>query len=117
MSFSTSQAQIHPWQFWTSVSNTFFIDSITGYDPESQAKIIEVYPNPTTDNFNLKSNRPSEVLEVNLTDLQGRLIRKFDTWANSTVGIEIPDNIEAGMFLIRVRFRDGDYITTKVIKR
>ena len=71
-----------------------------------------VYPNPVNDIVSIK-NKSSEVYQVQLLDLRGKLINSFELIDK----IEFDISSEAsGLYLIQLS-NDNNYFTTKIIKK
>ena len=75
---------------------------------------VTVYPNPTNADFNLKVITASkEKIQVKISDLQGRLLKRFTVMPYQTV--QIGNELLAGVYMIEVR--QGKYVkTSRVIK-
>lgn len=70
---------------------------------------VLVYPNPTTEHFNIKGVEVSDVLNVNLVDLDGRLIQAWDA---STSTYEL-NNVSKGNYIVQLVTKKGT--ATKMI--
>lgn len=70
---------------------------------------VVVYPNPTSEYFNIKGIEASDVLNVSLVDLDGRLIQ---TWNGSNSQYEL-DNVTTGNYILQLVTNNGT--ATKMI--
>lgn len=69
---------------------------------------IKIYPNPTTDFINIKTNDP--ITKVELYSLQGQKVNT--PFSNNTVDVQ---NIASGIYFLKLRTSKGE-VTKKVIK-
>lgn len=67
---------------------------------------IEIFPNPTGGTVYLKLNKPVEILDISLLDLNGRLLKKFPKDMRLLDLIDIP----RGTYLLKVTTADGELI-------
>jgi hypothetical protein len=70
---------------------------------------VDLFPNPALTNFMIKVNsRNTEAVKIDISDLQGRLVRSITINANelNNIGAEL----KAGMYLIQIR--QGAYFKT-----
>ena len=77
-------------------------------------KIYAVYPNPTTNTFNIKFNKTIRNLNLELLSSTGKSIKKIDS-ANvgeSTIDVS---NLSSGIYILRVK-ADSDMSVEKLIK-
>ncbi len=72
---------------------------------------IKIYPNPASNHLTIEGD---EIRNVNLLDMQGRLIESFnDQTAPSTIQL---DSVPSGIYLIQIINLNGDSTTLKLIK-
>jgi len=75
---------------------------------------IKVYPNPTTNNFNVQVlSGGTEVSVVRVMDLQGRVLKTMQVSANETVNLG--SDLRAGAYIVEVR-QGKSVKTTRVLK-
>ena len=70
------------------------------------------YPNPAKNELRLKYSPDVNPTQIELFDLQGRLVR---SQLNSLETINL-QNITAGTYIIRIAFEDGKVFSDKVVK-
>jgi len=74
---------------------------------------IVVIPNPNTGNFILSNLKVEEVTNMILYDIQGRqLAEKISTLSSE---INISENISSGLYLLSIKYKDGQLINKKVV--
>jgi len=75
---------------------------------------VKVYPNPTTNNFNVQVlSGNTEVSVVRVMDLQGRVLKTMQVSANETVNLG--SDLRAGAYIVEVR-QGKSVKTTRVLK-
>lgn len=72
---------------------------------------LKVYPNPTTDYFNLASD--SKILSIELYDTSGRLIRK--SVVNDFESKQDVNQLNRGMYFLKIKTQNGE-VTGKIMK-
>ena len=73
---------------------------------------ISIYPNPTNDILNLKSNFDSGVYQI--FDLQGKLINQ-DTLTSKETTIDL-SRLNSGIYFFRIQSEEGELYFEKVVK-
>lgn len=81
--------------------------SITGLVDQSSGSVLEYYPNPVEDYIQVKG---VDVQAIDLISLAGTLIMSVET---SEMNVE---EIQNGMYLLRVTTKKGDQIIERIIK-
>lgn len=66
---------------------------------------ISIYPNPTDQSFTIKSSEGS-VLQIELTDMSGKLVRTAETLSQINLNVE---DIAAGMYILNIKQGDHFY--------
>ena len=75
---------------------------------------VKVYPNPTTNNFNVQVlSAGTEQSVVRVMDLQGRVLKTMNVSANETVNLG--SDLRAGAYIVEVR-QGNSVKTTRVLK-
>ena len=78
---------------------------------------MDVYPNPTTGMIYISNNGSEEVYNIELTDLNGKVISTYNNAINGTETTEVSlEALETGFYLIRV-FNDSAEKTFRVVKQ
>jgi hypothetical protein len=75
--------------------------------------VISVFPNPAEDFIRVHSEK--KISGIELLNNQGQLIKKINTGEND-VTISISE-FYGNLFILRLYFFDGEYITRKVLKK
>lgn len=78
------------------------------------ANNISIYPNPTSDIFNLASTT-STIESIKLTDLNGRVVKNINVNSLSSTEVNISD-LTSGMYFVTVQTDNGSG-STKIIKK
>jgi|GEM_PF-6617788 len=79
---------------------------------QSHQNVVSVYPNPTTDFLNWNSSI-EEVSQVNIFDLSGKIVRRFDR-PSSQVYLE---DLEDGLYLVNIKTDSQTYSEKVLVKR
>ncbi len=75
---------------------------------------ISLYPNPTQDNFSVKSSKPIDAIQVYNT--RGSLLRTANTINSETFNLNI-SNFASGIYFVNVHFEDGSRTVQKLVKQ
>lgn len=76
----------------------------------------EIWPNPSTQAFNLKIDSPSDdVIRVYITDLSGKVISRFKTPNKETVNFG--DNLARGLYFVKIIQGKEKKATLKIIRQ
>ncbi len=93
------------------------IDGVTGVIPPTSIASdvsvdFEVYPNPSSDHFFIRST--AQIVRLQLFNLQGQAVLSLDE--NQVRGAVSLDSVKEGIYLLRASFRDGSSIERKIRK-
>jgi hypothetical protein len=78
---------------------------------------MDVYPNPTTGMIYISNDGANEVFNIELTDLNGKVINAIEGAINGTETTEVNlEKLETGFYLIRV-FNDNAEKTFRIVKQ
>jgi hypothetical protein len=77
------------------------------------AKTIEVYPNPTHDFFTVELSDGTEIDNIALYDIQGRLVETFPETSLQTTKLDVR-NLPSGIYVLHIRITNGREIIQKV---
>jgi hypothetical protein len=68
-----------------------------------QANIaLKIYPNPVVDQLNIASNFDQGQLQLQISDMQGRMVHSEQQPANSEIQLQL-SHLPAGMYLLRIQ--------------
>lgn len=96
------------------VSKVLKDPSLTTEDLLSIIENIEVYPNPSTDYLNIKSNQIIEKLNIQLFSIQGQLVFNSTNKNISETRISLTE-LASGIYILHINSSKGS-ITKKIIK-
>ncbi|ASW76029.1 hypothetical protein IQ37_08530 [Chryseobacterium piperi] len=96
----------------------FYVDNFTvepvqlsTSEVKSNKKVINIHPNPFKDIIYISGTK--DVKSVTITDVSGRLLKTIDQPAKE---INLSD-LNSGLYLITIQFKDGSKNTVKAIKQ
>ncbi|NLA24343.1 MAG: T9SS type A sorting domain-containing protein, partial [Bacteroidales bacterium] len=78
---------------------------------------ILVYPNPSANSFTITSNFDSENIEYEVSDITGKLIWKAKSYNNESFKWTPNEDIETGMYLLRIKNGDQTYLRKLIFNR
>lgn len=68
-----------------------------------QANIaLKIYPNPVVDKLNIESNFEQGQLQLQISDMQGRMVHSEQQPANTNIQLQL-SHLPAGMYLLRIQ--------------
>ena len=73
---------------------------------------LSIYPNPASDFINLESN--TQIQSVNIFDITGKSVLSLNRAHNLEI-ISV-SSLKKGIYLVKVRFEDGSFSSTKLMK-
>ena len=93
--------------------------SVNGEDGETSGMVMEVYPNPASNQININLGLNSdEVMSINITDINGREIMQIANQSKMHFGDNIlslnTSNLNTGTYIITARSISGKIITSKL---
>lgn len=86
-------------------------DSTLGLTESEEKNNISIYPNPTSDFLYIKSD--IEVKEIQISDLNGRIINNLENQDNK---INLA-SLQTGIYFVKISDVNGKILTKKIIKR
>ena len=90
---------------------TLSISTALGTGEVTSPKEVSVYPNPFNDFINISDTR--DLKSVSVVDMSGRLVK---TIANPARQINLSE-LEAGLYILKLDYKDGTAKTVKVIRK
>jgi hypothetical protein len=83
---------------------------------EADLSFFELYPNPTTGSFNIQANDAEGFFSVEVTDLNGRIVRTFKNYitGNEIKSVDLK-NSETGTYFVKV-YNNNVFKTFRVVK-
>lgn len=96
-----------------SIGDFVVIDPLLSVSNNEQNKEISVYPNPASDNFYVQLPGNTDTQEIQLTSLDGKIIKSFKSRLEQQVKIKTND-LAAGLYFVKVKMNDGSLYNTKV---
>ncbi|MDN5203251.1 T9SS type A sorting domain-containing protein [Fulvivirgaceae bacterium BMA10] len=98
---------------------TVRVDDVTGIQDALLSKATKIWPNPGNGKFHLSLELPTLMnLEVFVTDLAGRIVQQqYIAPRSTTVRTDIElNNMQTGLYLLRIQTEDGRRLTKKIMK-
>jgi hypothetical protein len=81
------------------------------FEQNANKSLISVYPNPSNGQFQIKG-LDETLLQLQLFDLQGRMLRQYDPKASQWA---LPE--AKGIYLLRIQLASGEWLQEKVMRR
>ena len=78
-----------------------------------EAAQVHVFPNPATDRVTVSAETPIDQIQV--FGIDGRLLGSQN--ANSDAHVVDIHNFATGIYILKIRMKDGETVNTKIIKR
>lgn len=94
--------------------DTFSVDRPTAGTSDFFAKNFSVYPNPSTGIVNLASKNNASINAIQLTDLNGRVVKNLNANGVTDMQINISD-LTSGVYFLNIQ-TDAGSGTTKIVK-
>jgi hypothetical protein len=90
---------------------------VTGInDLVKNKEAFRLYPNPSSDYLNISSQEGYEIIEVNIYDLQGKLIKNiYKKFSDRIISINVSDLLP-GYYGVQIKTKDGTKYQSKFIK-
>ena len=95
--------------------DTFSIENVILGNDDVLAPQFTVYPNPATDVINIANATANPVNNVQVVDLNGRVVKNLNFNAVTEAQINISD-LSAGMYMMNVTTENG-MVTKKIVKQ
>jgi hypothetical protein len=83
-------------------------------DPDQPERKIEIYPNPVTEG-RLTITSSEDILSVQILNIAGKTVFSQDYEPNTTSVVVEPDNLEKGIYLVRIGFANKISHTEKIM--
>ena len=83
---------------------------------EADLSFFELYPNPTTGSFNIQANEAEGFFSVEVTDLNGRVVKTFKNYitGNEIKSVDLK-NSETGTYFVKI-YNNNVFKTFRVVK-
>ncbi len=92
-----------------STSDSYNTDNLYASDE------ISLFPNPASDYITIRQNKNSEITDIEVFDLSGTTVLKYQAGISSEMIINI-SNLKAGIYVIRMNCKN-DNVYTKFVKQ
>lgn len=79
-------------------------------------KINGLWPNPVGDVLNIKLNQSLQQAEYEITDINGTVVRKLQQLTGINPSKIPVENLPAGIYLIKIKTKDGASHSDKFVK-
>jgi hypothetical protein len=86
----------------------------TGIEEQSTGFSFSIRPNPAKDQITVELNRDAQNWQVELLDLQGRVVYAWTKLEGKSAVLRLPKDIQAGSYLVKVGL-DGWVLTERVL--
>lgn len=98
--------------FNTTDNNVIIIkDSTLGLSETEDKSTLSIYPNPTTDYLNIKSDL--KIKEIQISDINGRIINNLD-FQDHKINLT---SLQIGIYFAKITDENGKITTKKIIKK
>lgn len=98
--------------FNTTDNNVIIIkDSTLGLSETEDKSTLSIYPNPTTDYLNIKSDL--KIKEIQISDINGRIINNLD-FQDHKINLT---SLQTGIYIAKITDENGKITTKKIIKK
>jgi hypothetical protein len=87
---------------------------LTVEDPDQPERKVEIYPNPVTEG-RLTITASEDILSVQILNIAGKTVFNQDYEPNTTSVMVEPDNLEKGIYLVRISFANKISHTEKIM--
>lgn len=86
-------------------------DSTLGLSETEDKSTLSIYPNPTTDYLNIKSDL--KIKEIQISDINGRIINNLD-FQDHKINLT---SLQIGIYFAKITDENGKITTKKIIKK
>ena len=95
---------------WTYLDQLGFLDDVATGITEQKPSNTRIYPNPATDKLYIETDPENPVIEVNIFNISGKLVRAENfTNGDGTITLKTGD-LHQGMYIIRLKTPDAEQI-------
>jgi hypothetical protein len=89
----------------------------TGFEPQRQSNIVNVYPSPAQDNLTIEFTEEQKEISFYITDSQGRIIKEKAFFNNSQkVNVNVA-KIPSGIYLIHIQNGKGETSVQRFVRQ
>jgi len=82
---------------------------------DKQQDLLEVFPNPSSDNITINASKDKELLKVRIIDVTGKLMFSSDLSTSDSKTIDI-SSLKASLYLIEIENEAGQIVRKKLVK-
>ena len=100
---------------YTSDLYSFKLSELQLKTSESVVNQLLIYPNPVSDHFQIQTKVDIRYVEV--FDLQGRLMKVFKNEGRKSEKTFVIENLNSGVYVVKIELLSGETITKKIIKK
>jgi hypothetical protein len=90
-----------------------FVESTTGVN-DLDLNCVSIFPNPTTNRVVVKAS--SFIDEISICSIQGQLLFKKKISSCTEVSLDL-NSLQPSLYLVGIRFANGQYSNCKIVKR
>ena len=90
--------------------------SLSTVDSELSNKNIFIYPNPVVDLLSIKNSSTEKLLDVEIFDASGKMVKKIDLTTMGEVKTISLKNLSTGVYLLKIKSLKGS-VTKRIIKK
>ncbi len=81
---------------------------------ENELTVLNAYPNPTNDQFNISLNEPAS--SVSVMTMDGKIVANYNEINSTLVTVGVSD-LEAGMYIYEVTTKEGKKVRNSFVKQ
>ena len=83
------------------------------FGEETAASTYSVYPNPTKDKLAISSTNRDEVMKVEVTDINGKVLSTRELRSNEVIDVS---DISSGIYFVKIVSTDNEVTQIKFVK-
>ncbi|MGA9213051.1 YCF48-related protein [Kaistella sp.] len=94
---------------------TFKLSDLQLKTGENILNKLLIYPNPISDYFKIEIKE--QIKSVEILDVQGKLVKIFSSDRSTSNNIYNVENLNTGVYIVKIKLVSGEIITKKIIKK